>query len=619
MADYYPVLKRAISSLPSGSGEARRAVYEKARVALLRQLSSYNPPLSPTEIADQRVALEDCIRRVEAEVAGVAEEAAPAEPAPAAPPPVTKASPPPAPEQSAPRVEPDLRAEPRRPEQPTPPRKGGLASLATPDMNPFRHIEPLATPDMNPFRHIEPLTTRGTTPARAEPSDRDAPRPPTSLPTERPRLPSSRLPDEHGEPRIGVGVSALSRTLKQADSLGEASSTAVRAARHAMNEVDEVEEPVSTDRVEPDLGNARAAGSRSESVMVGMSDKLEPERLQAQREGATLPWPEDRAGAGRRGRLLLIGLAAVLAVAVGGAIFVYRDTLSGLFAGQPQAETNAATTSDDGLAPKILDRLPAEGEAPAAPVAPDAVAVQTEAVHGPTAVDPDLPPAPGSATAMAQAAPAQQTPPQADTGPVLAAPVAPTTTPPATAQAGETIGVAQKAILYEEPIPGAPGTKLDGTVVWSFVNEPALPGDKPVPQIRGDIEIPETGLKMRLSIHKNDDQALPASHIVEFSFDVPPSFAGKFIDAAPGMIAKQTEEARGDTITGAVAKVSDSLFWLALSGLEQDVARNIQLLKDRPWMDIPIRYGNRRRAILTFEKGATGEKAFAQAFAAWGQ
>ena len=74
MADYYPVLKRAISSLPSGSGEARRAVYEKARVALLRQLSSYNPPLSPSDIADQRVALEDCIRRVEAEVAGVGEE-----------------------------------------------------------------------------------------------------------------------------------------------------------------------------------------------------------------------------------------------------------------------------------------------------------------------------------------------------------------------------------------------------------------------------------------------------------------------------------------------------------------------------------------------------------------
>jgi len=618
MADYYPVLKRAISSLPSGSGEARRAVYEKARVALLRQLSSYNPPLSPTDIADQRVALEDCIRRVEAEVAGVADQASTgAEHAPAAPPPVKVV--PPAAEEPASHAEPEPRSEPRREEPAAPARKGGLASLAAPDMNPFRHIEPLAPPDMNPFRHIEPLSARGSAPARAEPSDRDAPRPPTSLPTERPRLPTARLPDEHGEPRIGVGVSALSRTLKQADSLGEASSTALRAARHAMNEVDEVDEPVA-EKVEPGLGNARPAGTRQEPPVLGTADKLAPERLQPQRETATLPWPEDGAGAGRRGRLLLIGLAVIVVVALASAVFAYRDRLSGLIAGQPQTESNAATTGDDGLAPKILDRLPAEGETPAAPVAPDAVAVQTQAVPAPAAVDPDLPPAPG-AMAMAPSAPTQ-TPPPTDTGPVLAAPAAPAaaaSTPPAVASPSEAIGVAQRAILYEEPIPGAPGTKLDGRVVWAFVNEPALPGDKPVPQIRGDIEIPELGLKMRLSIHKNDDQALPASHIVEFSFDVPPSFPGKFIDAAPGMIAKQTEEARGDTINGAVAKVSDSLFWLALSGLEQDMSRNIQLLKDRPWIDIPIRYGNRRRAILTFEKGAPGEKAFADAFAAWGE
>lgn len=615
MADYYPVLKRAISSLPSGSGEARRAVYEKARVALLRQLSSYNPPLSPTDIADQRVALEDCIRRVEAEVAGASEETgARAEQAPPAPP-AAKAPPPP--EEPAPRVEPEPHTEAKHEEPPAPARRAGLASLAAPEMNPFRHIEPLATPDMNPFRHIEPLPARGSAPARTEPSvrvepsDRDAPRPPASLPTERPRMPSVRLPDERSEPRIGVGVSALSRTLKQADSLGEASSSAVRAARHAMNEVDEVDEQAPTGRVEPNLAEARP-----ESVSIGSADKIEPERSQPQREAATLPWPEDNAGSGRRGRLLLIGLAIVLVAALGSAVFAYRDTLSALIAGAPQAETNAATSGDDGLAPKILDRLPADGEAPAAPVAPDAVSVQTEEVPAPATVDPDLPPAPGSAMAMAPATPAETTP-APDAGPAPAAPAAQTA--PSADPAGQTIGIAQKAILYEEPIPGSPGTKLDGSVVWSFVNEPALPGDKPVPQVRGDVDIPELGLKMRLSIHKNDDQALPASHIVEFSFDVPPSFAGKFIDAAPGMIAKQTEEARGDTITGAVAKVSDSLFWLALSGLEQDVARNIQLLKDRPWIDIPIRYGNRRRAILTFEKGSTGEKAFADAFAAWGQ
>ncbi len=608
MADYYPVLKRAISSLPSGSGEARRAVYEKARVALLRQLSSYNPPLSPTDIADQRVALEDCIRRVEAEVAGNAEDAAPAaEPAAAAPSPAKTA--PPVHEETAPRLEHEARPEPKREVPPSPQRKGGLG-LPT-------------HPELPPFKYTDPSPAHAAPPVRSDHPEREAPRAPVSLPTERPRLPTARLPDEHGEPRIGVGVSALSRTLKQADSLGDASSTALRAARHAMSEVDEVEQPRAPERVEPDLGPNRLAASRSEAIAVGVTDKFESERLQAQREAAKLPWPEDGTSTARRGRLLAIGAAVAVVIALGAGVWAYRDSLSGLFAGAPQTEANTASTSDDGLAPKILDRLPTEGDTPAAPVAPDAVAVQTEAVPAPSAVDPDLPPAPGGGNAVAQPAPsqtaAQVVPPAETAPPAMAAPAASATPSPAAAQSGETIGVAQKAILYEEPIPGAPGTKLEGTVVWSFVNEPALPGDKPVPQVKGNIDIPELGLKMRLSIHKNDDKALPASHIVEFSFDVPPSFAGKFIDAAPGMIAKQTEEARGDTITGAVAKVSDSLFWLALSGLDQDVARNIQLLKERSWIDIPIRYGNRRRAILTFEKGAPGDKAFNDAFAAWGE
>ena len=40
MADYHAILKRAISALPTPNGEARRAVYEKARTALLNQLKS---------------------------------------------------------------------------------------------------------------------------------------------------------------------------------------------------------------------------------------------------------------------------------------------------------------------------------------------------------------------------------------------------------------------------------------------------------------------------------------------------------------------------------------------------------------------------------------------------
>ncbi|MCK7472699.1 MAG: hypothetical protein MZV49_02220 [Rhodopseudomonas palustris] len=46
--------------------------------------------------------------------------------------------------------------------------------------------------------------------------------------------------------------------------------------------------------------------------------------------------------------------------------------------------------------------------------------------------------------------------------------------------------------------------------------------------------------------------------------------------------------------------------------------RNRQLLKERSWFDIPLVYSNQRRAIIAIEKGSPGERAFNDAFAAWG-
>jgi len=47
--------------------------------------------------------------------------------------------------------------------------------------------------------------------------------------------------------------------------------------------------------------------------------------------------------------------------------------------------------------------------------------------------------------------------------------------------------------------------------------------------------------------------------------------------------------------------------------------RNLQLLKERSWFDVPLVYVNQRRAIIAIEKGAPGERAFNDAFAAWGE
>src|SRR5437763_261450 len=75
MADYYPLIARAISGLdPSAPGESRRALYERARAALIAQLRSVDPPLSESEITRERLSLEEAVRKVESEAAQRARE-----------------------------------------------------------------------------------------------------------------------------------------------------------------------------------------------------------------------------------------------------------------------------------------------------------------------------------------------------------------------------------------------------------------------------------------------------------------------------------------------------------------------------------------------------------------
>src|SRR5215831_1060534 len=67
MADYQPLIARAVSGLDKSTGENRRALYERARTALVNQLRGVEPALDESDITRERLALEDAIRKVEAE------------------------------------------------------------------------------------------------------------------------------------------------------------------------------------------------------------------------------------------------------------------------------------------------------------------------------------------------------------------------------------------------------------------------------------------------------------------------------------------------------------------------------------------------------------------------
>src|ERR1700724_3275967 len=69
MTDYYPLIAKAVAGLEKNTGDQRRALYERARTALVAQLRGLDPPLTESEITRERLALEESIRKVEAEAA----------------------------------------------------------------------------------------------------------------------------------------------------------------------------------------------------------------------------------------------------------------------------------------------------------------------------------------------------------------------------------------------------------------------------------------------------------------------------------------------------------------------------------------------------------------------
>jgi hypothetical protein len=61
MADYYPLISRAVGELGVSTGEARKALYRRARSVLVAQLHAIEPALSESNKIRERLALEDAI------------------------------------------------------------------------------------------------------------------------------------------------------------------------------------------------------------------------------------------------------------------------------------------------------------------------------------------------------------------------------------------------------------------------------------------------------------------------------------------------------------------------------------------------------------------------------
>ncbi|WP_422036790.1 hypothetical protein [Roseibium sp.] len=594
MADYYSILKKTIASLPESNGAARRSVYSRARNAIVNQLKAYEPPLSPSEITAEQLRLEEAIRKVEAEAARESLGLTPAAVA---------------------------------------------AAPATPP--------PVETPETAPVE-AEPAATEPSAPVEAEPD----------VPSE----PSAGVPEAAADAAGAEDIpSPLKETLSEAESLGSAANQAVQNAKEAVETTEASaappvpeprQEPVFSDEApadQPVSDNTGDVTASDEPPLYADGPDGEPEpRTRPKRER---PRASDALkGGSSSSRVVPISLAVVALVVLLGAgayFFLPLDNLISINREEAgTTETQSTDTSQTGVstsepAPvaesdpdsgtKNTDRLLDGGDEEV--IAPDARTVTTTTINPqtnepvpapaepaitagnqqvPALVQP-VPVQPEAAVPSGQGTEAAQAPQQSDVAAVdtqqQAAPA-----PSSAAPAGDG---AQRSILYEEgEDAGGAGTASQGAVVWGVAEETDLDGQQQS-VLTASIDIPERDVKVDIRIKPNEDTSLPASHLVEIKYDFPESFAAGDVVNVPGLVMKPTEEARGDALIGASVKVQPGFFWIALSNLPNEQLRNLNLLRERGWIDIPMLYENGKRGILTLEKGADGSDAVERAVAAW--
>lgn len=280
------------------------------------------------------------------------------------------------------------------------------------------------------------------------------------------------------------------------------------------------------------------------------------------------------------------------------------------------AATAPAAAPDAAETPKFTQRLTPEGkEVDAGPAGGESTIGEGTSVVALTAPPPQsapsAPPAAETAQPATPEAAAETTPADAEQ------PASEQATPGQAAPEQAALAVGQKAIFYEERTNVAQGSAEPGSIVWSLVQESPGGDAPPEPAIRAEANIPGKNVQLRMTIRRNADETLPASHIVELIFLTPDNFEGGGIDNILRMAMKTSEQDAGSPLIGIPAKIADGFFLVALNDTKADEQANLALLRGQDWIDIPIIYKSGRRALITMEKGIPGDKVFDEALKAW--
>lgn len=567
MADFVAVLRKTVGALGENTPEMREKVFEKARATIDAKLKAIQPPPPQPVIDRQRKALEDAIAVVKADYAT-------AEPA------------------KDDTLE-DIFASLKSLGEPKP--KDAPVSPAVPPI-----------PDVSPAKPAERKPPEVTTGAGAKAPEAPVVAPVTvSAPAPAPVPQAPAIMPE--PPRNDVRPAPIPVPMPR--------------ATDPLVDDEEPQGPPTDDGVMPVAAN---------TAMVGQETRK------------------------RRGGGLIAAAIALLVVAGAGyGIWVNRDDFAamvGLDSGPAAPEDGAVTTASD-LAPpeeetpaappaaaevevqqpepeEEIAALPPAAETETAPAASEGSAKFTQRLladgsevdEGPAGGPPSV----GEGSSVAAATQAGTDQPLSDASPEAGTPAesgqATTTQPPAEqTTTPAAVAVGQKAIFYEERTSSASGSAEVGNIVWSTVEE-SPGGDLPSePAIRAEATIPGKDIQLRMTIRRNRDQTLPASHIIEMIFLTPEGFEGGSISNVSRISFKETEQAAGNALIGIPAKIADGFFLIALGDAPAEIETNSTLMRRQSWIDIPITYQSGRRALLSMEKGIPGDKVFQDTLRIWAE
>jgi len=98
-----------------------------------------------------------------------------------------------------------------------------------------------------------------------------------------------------------------------------------------------------------------------------------------------------------------------------------------------------------------------------------------------------------------------------------------------------------------------------------------------------------------------------------------PRGAGQIGDASQISVPEMRGDSQlqGVALKGIAAKKGENDFIVGLTKADGTIQKNVELLRDQAWLDVPFQLASGKLAKIALEKGVPGDQLMRQALAAW--